>query len=270
MALIQEEIRVRLSSLVDFHHYLSVQQVLKREGLLEWKKVAVPTGLAVALGRGDLDGLKPYAQALSMDYLLEGTLLERKIYLGYQVLAKQLLQEEYGDYLRSLTPFMVDLFRQVAIQEVMSNLDDYIKPIKKEAEGGSSIYRGLQWNQERVEAKPNKIAHTWAFYYGKGFNYDQYISSSHLIKLISQYAKNDSLLDACQKLRQVEKYLRNLAAHEQVRVDRQYFQDRMGLTPIQVQGIIHQIMKMIGLNDPRWLEIFRNLQVIIQDELSKK
>lgn len=270
MVQIHDETRIRLTSLVDFHHYLSLYQTLKLEGLWEWKEVSIPTALAVAIGQGDLDGVALHAQSLGIDYLLEGTYLERKIYLGYQVLAKQLLQKEYGDYLRSLTPFMVDLFRQVAKREVMVDLDDYMRSIKKESKAGKSLYRGLQWNQEMIEKNENKIVKTWEKYYGNHFNYDQYISSSHLIKLIVDFGEDQELIEACQKLRQVEKYLRNLAAHEQIQVDERYFLDRMGLTPVQVHGIIYRIMSLIGLNDQRRLEVFRYLQSMIQNVLSEK
>lgn len=257
----------KIELLLDYQHFVAIGHLLKADQSQQAKEVLALVDLAQAIIATDLGKVKALAQGTKYAFILEGSFIERRTYAYFQTMTRQIWQEEYGDYLRALTPMLVDVFRLAVIQAVEPNLARYIQPISKATVQGQVIYRGLQWDQSAIESHPNKIKVTWQKHYGDHFNYDHYVSSSHLIKLLEDHATNQDLVDRCQQMREIEKYLRNLAAHESVLVDVKYFTDRLQVTPVQVHQALLALMQAVGLNQKEKITIIEAIQADIRQRL---
>lgn len=208
------------------------------------------------------------AQETPYQFLNEGTRLERRAYYALQGLQVKLEQAYYADYLRMLTPVLVDVFRIAIETSILPELQAYIIPIAKEKENHISLYRGVQWSKEKIESSENLVHKTFQHYYADRFNYQQYVSSSHLLKIIELNSKDTSLIEAATQLRQAEKYLRNLAAHELIPVDKQYFQERMGYSPQQLHNKLENFYDKIGLKHVNQRQSIPYLKTMLVKQLS--
>lgn len=261
---------IEFSILTKYHHYQALELELSK--LKQWQNRALMQRIQIAKAilNADLEQVKQFTQESDYTYLTKGTVLERKAYYQLQTMTLQLAREEYGDYLRALTPLLVDLLRIVIERDFMPHLSEYIIPVIKNTEEDKALYRGLQWSRDKIEATDNLIQSTWKKYYGDYFNYDHYVSSSHLIKLIETHATQPRLVELTTQLRQIEKYLRNIVAHEIIVVDRQFFKERMDTTPEAVHQLLLKVYQEAQLNDQLQRQSIMILRKDIQFELTKQ
>lgn len=239
-----------LLALLNYDHFQALELELKQLAFDGKEEILFLVQLANAILQVDNENVKKLAQNTSFQGVLDASQLERKAYYYLQTLTLQLKRQEYGDYLRGLTPLLVDVFRIAIERDFLPNLAEYIQPINKATTNGAYLYRGLQWSQNKIERHPNIIADTWKKYYGNYFNYDHYVSSSHLMKLIEANSSNDRLIELTSTMRKIEKYLRNLVAHEVLTVDQQFFVDRIQWTPLHVHQVLLDLYDEVGLTHP--------------------
>ncbi|MGX7076609.1 hypothetical protein [Globicatella sanguinis] len=239
-----------LLALLKYDHFQALELEIKQLAFDGKDEILLLVQLANAILQVDNENVKKLAQNTPFQGVLDASQLERKAYYYLQTLTLQLKRQEYGDYLRGLTPLLVDVFRIAIERDFLPNLAEYIQPIKKETTSGAHLYRGLQWSQNKIESHPNIIADTWKKYYGNYFNYDHYVSSSHLMKLIEANSSNEHLIELASTMRKIEKYLRNLVAHEVLTVNQQFFVDRIQRTPLQVHQVLLDLYDEVGLTHP--------------------
>lgn len=239
----------QLESLLQYHQYQAVMNELKNIPQLNNDNIEQLLTLAHAIVTIDMEQVKALAQETAFQGVLNGSKLERKAYYALQNMTLQIERNELADYLRGLTPLLVDVLRLAIEKDFFPELSDYMQPIRKNSDDGIHLYRGLQWSKDKIEQDDNLVAQTWDKYYRDFFNYDNYVSSSHLLKIIEMHSKNEKLVELAMKLRNIEKYLRNLVAHEVVMVDEQFFIDRMQLKPKQVHQVLLNMYDLIGLDN---------------------
>lgn len=240
-----------IDHMIDYYQYIPLKYFLKEHAHWETPQIADTLTLVDSLINVDLATVEELAPALQHDYLLQPSFLERRVYSYNHYLYLSLAKREIADYLRGLTPLLVDVFRLIIEEHIMPELSDYIVKITKQTEDGRVIYKGLQWNEEKIKAKPNRIQSTWQHYYGDTFNYKHYISSSHLLKIIEHHLNNDQIEAATHQLRQIEKNSRNIIAHEILYVDEAWLLNRVQLTSDEIHQLLINLINMAGLADAR-------------------
>lgn len=223
--------------------------------------------LAYAYLHTDLETIEELATQLNILHLNNPSFLKRRVYSYTQSLAVKLHHEEYDDYLRALTPLLVDIMRLIIEVNALPNLDHYLIKIYEETPEGKSLYRGLQWKQSNIEAHNNIIRQTWQKYYGNYFSYSHYVSSSHLLKIIVDHVPNPKIVKACQKIRMIEKYARNLTAHELVYVDEEWLEYRTGSSGLEIHNLLMQLTQYAGLTDKRQWQTLTIIEAEIEEEL---
>ncbi|WP_124057844.1 hypothetical protein [Vaginisenegalia massiliensis] len=253
----QQEILIQY--MLQDQDYLALNQYLEQIGLANDASAKAYVSLAQAILAVDLKTVAQLAPRLNYDYLLQGSDLEQATYAYFLYLSVQLKRHEYMDYLRGLTPILVNVFRLLIEHDFMPNLADYMEPIHKESDHGDNLYRGIQWSRSKVMAKPNRIQSTWHHYYGDSFDYEQYVSSSHLLKLIESYSKHPDLVAKAQQMRQVEKLVRNMVAHEVVYVNPEWIEARCHLSPMQIHELLLELMTLAGLDKKPHLQVLSQL-----------
>lgn len=205
--------------------------------------------LAIAYLDINVEQIHALATQVDRDVLLKTSPLELRVYCYAHYLNQQFVKHEYMDYFRGLSPVMVDLFRLVLEHQLDHSLEPYLENVYKENEHGQRIYKGLHWNKSKIESGSNFIRETWKKYYGNYFNYSHYVSSSHLIKLITDHVDDQEIVEACDHLREIEKSVRNLVAHEIIHLSEALVEERSGYELDDIHQLLQQVCMMAGLDD---------------------
>lgn len=122
----------------------------------------------------------------------------------------KLQKEEYADFIRAITPLIVDLFEQVLKWRYDFNVDDYCRPANRMKN------QPRKWDVIRMESTEKGKEVLEAFnteYWPRDFTPGP-VYSDHLKILIFKYSDEQGLKNAVENLRNVESNVRNLAAHE--------------------------------------------------------
>lgn len=248
-----------IAHMLDYYQFIPLSEFLTEHPHWRTSQIQETLTLLQAIINVDLKTMETLAPKLHLDFLLNPSFLERKVYSYTQNLMLNLAKQEYSDYLRGLTPLLVDVLRLVVTQHAVPDLDHYVLQVSKETPDGRLLYKGLQWNQEKIESEHNLVQKTWHKYYGKHFNYKHYVSSSHLIKLLMDYAKNETVKETAAQVRQVEKDLRNIVAHEVLFVDEEWLKSRSNKTAAEIHALLMRLIESAGLKDQRQWDVMKDL-----------
>lgn len=121
----------------------------------------------------------------------------------FLILDLKVRKGEYGDFLRGITPLLVDIFEMILSNSCGFNVDDYTKFNK---------YNGIrEWDINKLEKNPY-ILNCLNKKYGR-FS-PSFIKSDNLLVIIESISDNDKLKNLCNDLRKIEENLRNRTAHE--------------------------------------------------------
>lgn len=256
------DIAVLQQLISDYHFYSAKEYLLKyqvkpEETIIQW------LDLAHAYLHTDLSQFDRIALQLGLNDLQNQPFLAKRVYSFTQAMAVKLAYQELDDYLRALTPLLVDVLRLLIQKHLLPDLDRYLVKVTKETTDGRPLYRGLQWNQSVVEASDNIIHKTWKKYYGDHFNYDNYVSSSHLLKIVADYLPDEKIRQQADEMRQIEKYARNIVAHELVYVNDGWLIQRVGKNSQQIHQSLLDLIHSTGLQDPKQWEILQDLRAAI-------
>lgn len=256
-----------INYLIQIQAYQALEEYLGQTLKEPMNQVLDNIHLAQAILRVDIDQVEQLAVKCQQSYLLKPSAIQQKVYFYSHYLNLQLKQHEYGDYFRGLTPVLVDVFRLLIENDFMPEINHYMIPVVKDTVDGQPLYRGLQWYQPKIESSTNKIQSTFNKYYGEHFNYEHYVSSTHLIKLIDDYSNNERMKELAKQLRFIEKYMRNIIAHEVICVDDALVKTRVNLTIEEVQKIYLETLTYAGLTDQRQWDVFNQIHQTIRQAL---
>ena len=248
-----------VAHMLDYFQYLPLEEFLATRP--EWDSPEISDTLALlqALISVDLETVEALAPKLHLDFLLQPSFLERKVYSYTHNLILNLSKRELSDYLRGLTPLLVDVLRLVVMEHAIPDLDRFLVRVTKETSDGRKIYKGLQWNQAKIEEKRNRVLRTWHKYYGNNFNYKHYVSSSHLLKLLMDYADDDEIKETAFAVRQIEKNLRNIVAHEVLFVNEVWLQERANMSSDAMHALLMRLIYAAGLTDQQQWDVISDL-----------
>lgn len=136
---------------------------------------------------------------------------------------------EYADFIRGITPLIVDLFEMVLKNQKHINLDDYC--------GMGSF--GRVWSIKKLRGTEMLDCLNRGF---QGNFRCGNIYSIHLKVLIDYYLKKETrIIKITDDLRTVEKMIRNLAAHEIISVTDEMIFQKTGLHSKQIMDRIKEI-----------------------------
>ena len=254
----KEEIIKKLVSEYDYHAALQVSESMPANMTNGYKDLLK---MAVARLNYDLDDVKSYEGKTG--YQLPVKKYEACKRFEYAlILQVKLKRKEYADYIRAITPLIVDLFEQVLKAKCGIEIDDYcINPKQDQSKsdnahnrrnslaiGGRSANVGKipirRWSENKLEGTEvlNILQNN---YVGNTFRYGQ-ISSDHLKALIEYYSTDEGLKTLARRLRDAESSVRNLAAHEMASIDDDKIRE---LTGQSANAIMRDIRSFFGYTD---------------------
>lgn len=143
----------------------------------------------------------------------------------------KLQKEEYADFIRGITPLLVEVFRLALLSECDLDIRPYLKEGRDEWDEGA-----LQGTQVDIILKD-------AY---QGFHYG-YLYSAHLNELIQRLAKNERLKELSSNLRKFERDIRNMAAHQIITItDLDIRKKTGGFSAWQIMKMIQELFDYTG------------------------
>ena len=253
----KEEIIKKLVSEYDYHAALQVSESMPANmtnGYTDLLK------MAVARLNYDLDDVKSYEGKTG--YQLPVKKYEACKRLEYAlILQVKLKRKEYADYIRAITPLIVDLFEQVLKTKCGIEIDDYCINPKRGSKSSNARDRGKSsTNGDRSANESKKRDRKWSKnklegtevlsilqnnYVDTPFRYGP-ISSDHLKVLIEYYSTDEGLKTLARRLRDAESNVRNLAAHEMASIDDDKIRE---LTGQSANAMMRDIRSFFGYTD---------------------
>lgn len=271
--LAQSEVTIQwhlIEHMIDHHQYIPLYAFIQTHSSWQNRQITELVALAQAIVKGDNSAIERLAPSTKFAFLTEPSYLERRTYNFWHALTIQLERQEYADYLRALTPLLVDVYRLIIEEDILPNLNDYMEPITKAKEDGEAIYRGLQWSETAIESGANMVSKTFQHFYGDRFNYSHYVSSSHLLKIIEFNSKDSYLIDKAHEMRNIEKYLRNLVAHEVIHVNSEWIEKRANRSPNEIHQLLKDLYDLAGLNDQQQWESLATIDYDLRKAFRKQ
>ncbi len=234
----KEEIIKKHIEVYDYQAAVAVAETMQPEDVKAYYSLLKLAEARILL---DFPTVDKWQQKMDVDCLPVKEEKNRKYFEYALNLSIKLERKEYADFIRGITPIIVDLFELALKRQCGVNIDLYTKKVKgkrqwsiaklKEKVKGKEIYRVLDGKY-----KPN-------------FN-PTMISSDHLNTLISYYSKEARLIEIAENLRLVESKIRNMAAHEIVSITDEKIKEETGFTGAQIMDKIIEIFTFTGIKIP--------------------
>ncbi|NLJ90974.1 MAG: CRISPR-associated protein Csm6 [Clostridiales bacterium] len=173
---------------------------------------------------------------------------KRKIILEYLLYLKiKLIKEEYADFLRATTPYIVEIFELIVQKYCIIDINEYC--IKHRNRNGIYINR---WDRNKL-SNNQKLLNILDNEFPGGIK-EMPVASYHLAIIINAYCDNNRIKETVNDLRDAEQLVRNLAAHEMVSVTDQWIKKNTNFTSKQLLDKLKYLAQMSGINinDELW------------------
>ena len=172
-----------------------------------------------------------------IDCLPVKTSNERKYFEYALTVQIKLKRNEYADFIRAITPLIVDLFELILRKQFRIEINDYC----------SMRDNNRRWDEYKMTGtEVDRILNADFFNFKYGFVY-----SVHLKALILHYSQNQRLSELAEDLRHIEENIRNIAAHEIVSITEETIKQQTGFTASQIMEKIKGLFDFTGMNIKR-------------------
>ena len=178
---------------------------------------------------------------------------KQKIFEYALVLQIKLKREEYADFIRGITPIVVDLLENILKNQCNIVLADYCKSDKDKI---------LKWDEKKLQRSGLKKLLDEE--YQGGFRCGP-VYSGHLACLIRRKCSDRVLRQKVEDIVYAESRARNMAAHEIVSVTDEWFREKTGKSAKETFSLIQYLTRKAGINvkDEDWESYDRMNEQII-------
>lgn len=149
----------------------------------------------------------------------------------------KLKRKEYVDFIRGITPIVVNMLDLYMQKQMDINIRDYCKKISPR---GNDVY--LLTRNELMNTEKGLRILTILDERFNQFN-DTFYSAAHLTEIIKELSDDKELIDRVNLLRQVEESVRNIAAHEIIYVDEEFIQKQSSHSTKQIIDALWFLLK---------------------------
>jgi len=241
LARIKKEIMIKM---IDAYNYKAAKEIA--DDIKEYIDGNVLDLIHAAYCRSQID-LSGYDKALKnkkYDFMPIKTGDEREIFEYLISLQIKLKQGNLADFIRGITPVVMDLFESCFKNKCNIDLKKYCDKVNKKGVFVYYLKESLLSNTEEGQ----KIKKILDSAYG-GMKDGPYTSNT-IMKLFENLsnAKESTLLDTMKKLHDVEQNVRNFAAHEIVSVTEEWIEKRTGMKAKEIMELLKSITVQSGIN----------------------
>lgn len=191
----------------------------------------------------DFSGVDKMIQKTGYSCLPMRTSSDRKYFEYVLNIDIKLRKKEYADFVRAITPLIVDLFELVLRKQCIVNINDYCEIHKRK----DTFVREWSMNKLRDSIVLAKLDEYFMKKKGIRFNARD-ILSQHLQVLIDSFSQDEQLKQLVGNVRDVEVSIRNLAAHEIVSVTEESVKGITGFLPKDIMDMIKELFNYTGMS----------------------
>lgn len=168
---------------------------------------------------------------------IDGT--ERLLFEYVLWLKIKMIREDYADFIRGITPFVVDIYEFYLTN--MCKIDLKKKYYRESNYNGVMFYK-LDESKLNQSEEGKSIVKILSNAFSKGYEFKSAVNSRTLLELLKAYCKDSSFLKACSVMEAIEPKVRNIAAHEIVSVNYQWICKQGGYTPEQIVDALEKLL----------------------------
>ena len=167
--------------------------------------------------------------------ILEGK--NQKIFEYALVLQMKVVKEEYADFIRGVTPIVVDLLESVLQNECHLKLSDLC------TENQQHMHL---WNEKKLKQAGVLEILNKKYQNKNGFKFGP-VYSSHIAALIDGISGNNYVKEQVNEIVRIEQNVRNVAAHEIVSVTDEWFKKNTGKSAYEIMALIKSLFEIAGI-----------------------
>ena len=144
-------------------------------------------------------------------------------------------KKEYTDFIRAITPLLVDLFMLILKHECGIDIARYLIPKKR------------KWDRAKLKQENDGLDAFLNQSFGGMFSYGD-VYSIQLVKIIKHYSRNERMTTLVEILRRVEEKVRHPAAHEIVSLSEEKIKSLTGgYDTNEIMGFLREAFKYTGI-----------------------
>lgn len=147
------------------------------------------------------------------------------------------INENYDDFIRALTPMIVSLMELIIEKQCKLRISDFY------------CENSVKWDMKKLaNTDILKILSAKDYRFNNRYS-SLYIQSSHLLEVIKNSDKiTDEIEECVTRLRDVEKQIRNLAAHNIVRITDEDIKKKTGINAKQIMDLVKKAFSYTFIN----------------------
>ena len=162
---------------------------------------------------------------------------KQKVFEYALVLQMKIVKQEYADFIRGITPLVVDLMESILQSKCGIVLADCCTKNHQNV---------MQWSRSKLSQ-----AGLLTFLdgeYGKGGFREGPVYSHHIAKIIDYKSNDSTLKQNVREIVKIEGAVRNVAAHDIVSVTDEWFQQKTGKSAHGIFTVIKYLIKEAGIS----------------------
>lgn len=220
----------------DYRAALTVVNTMKAEDTQNYKNYLELAEKRLLLDISEVDKI---AKKINFDCIPVKSSSERMLFEYALCMMIKLKKGEYVDFIRAITPILVDLFELVLKVQCKIDVNDYCNNIKKKDGSNQRRWSGDKLMNTEVESVLN-TAFSGSFKLGD-------VYSVHIKALIEHFSTDIQLNELISNLRLVEEKIRNTAAHDIISVTEKTIDDRTGFSADKIMKMIQKLFSYTGI-----------------------
>ena len=156
-------------------------------------------------------------------------------FLTALVLQIKMYKGEYADFIRAITPIVVDLYECILKYKFNIDINDYCSINKKKVR---------RWDERKLQNTDilSSLKTEW-----NDFRFGD-ISSIALKAIIRCQSDDYVLIDRIDEMSNVEQKVRNMAAHEIISITDEYIKDKTGTEAKGIMNLLKYLIGQAGIN----------------------
>ena len=226
-----EEIIKKHIAVYDYQAAAAVAETMKPEDTEKYMGLLKMAAARILL---DFPAVDQWIRETGFDCLPVKAGNSRKYFEYALNLSIKLKRGEYTDFIRGITPIIVDLFEIALKKQCRIDVRDYTR--KKD---GISI-----WDRSKLNG--TKVGQVLDGNYAEGLRSGP-VYSDHIRLLIAEYSQDAQMKKLADELRDVEKAIRNRAAHEIVSITDEKIKELTGFTGKQIMDKLIRFFVYTGM-----------------------
>lgn len=243
-AIKKEEIIKKHIKVYDYRAARSVAETMPEEYVRKYRDLLQMAESRLLLDFGAVDKILKEKDYNCLPVRESG---KRKCFEYALNLQVKMKREEYADFVRAITPLVVDLLEMILKYQCKIDIDRFctLKTIESKVEKRTVVSKVRIWDEKKLESTSAEDFLNQKF--NGHFKYG-IIYSVHLQALLEGFSEDRVMLGLVGDLRHVEGQVRNMAAHEIVSVTEDTIRERTGFTGKQIMDKIKKLFTYTGIN----------------------